>query len=308
MIRDRLARRGAAIQRAAPAPRTPVAPSFAVPRAASNLVTVTWVGHSSCLVQIGGRNVLTDPVWSERASPFALIGPRRKIEPGVDFEALPPIDLVLISHNHYDHLDDRTVRRLATAHPTAHWFAPLGVADFLETRGVAEMTELDWWQETRTHDAHVACGPAQHFSGRGLRDRDATLWCSWVVEVGGRRMFFGGDTGYHPEFHEIGQRYGPFDVSILPIGAYEPRWFMRPVHMDPEEAVAAFEALGSSHAEAARRCVMVPIHWGTFKLTTEPLDEPPKRLRVAWERARLPGPHLWILTAGETRVRPALIP
>lgn len=282
-------------------PRVAAAPALVHPRAAANVLAVTWVGHTTCLVQVGGLNILTDPVWSARASPIPFLGPKRRIDPGIAIEALPPLDLVLLSHNHYDHLDLRTVRRLAARHPQAHWLAPLGVAALLERRGVTKLTELDWWQETRVGSARIACVPAQHFSGRGLRDRDATLWCGWTVAVAEWTMFFAGDTGLHPEFRAIGERYGPFDVALIPIGAYDPRWFMRPVHMDPEEAVAAFTQLTGASANAGRRCVMVPVHWGTFKLTDEPMDEPPERTRAAWANAGLSGADLWLLRPGETR-------
>lgn len=280
---------------------TRVAPSFHTPRADADALTVTRVGHSTCLVQLGAINVLTDPVWSERASPLPFLGPKRWVSPGVDLDALPPIDLVLISHSHYDHLDDRTVRRLAASHPHAHWLAPLGVAPLLRRRGAARVAELDWWQETRAGAARVTCTPAQHFSGRGLGDRNATLWCGWVVRTARWALFFGGDTGLHPEFRAIGERCGPFDVTLLPIGAYDPRWFMRPVHMDPEEAVEAFVRLDATPDRAAQGGVMVPIHWGTFKLTDEPMDEPPRRTRAAWRAVGLPDEELWILRHGETR-------
>ncbi|HET7565378.1 MAG TPA: MBL fold metallo-hydrolase [Gemmatimonadaceae bacterium] len=291
-------------ERPAPPDRSAFAratPSFAVPRARRDALTATRVGHSTVLMQLGALNVLTDPVWSERASPFTFAGPRRWVAPGVAFDALPPIDLVLISHSHYDHLDDRTVRRLIAAHPDAHWLAPLGVAAWLMRRGARQVTELDWWQEARMGDARIACLPAQHFSGRGLGDRNATLWCGWVVKALDWTMCFAGDTGLHPEFRAIGERYGPFDATLLPIGAYDPRWFMRPVHMDPEEAVQAFLELNGSTGRVERGHVMVPIHWGTFKLTDESMDEPPRRVRTAWERAGLDDDALWVLRVGETR-------
>jgi len=271
-----------------------VASSFAAPRAPVDRVTVTWVGHASVLLQLGGLNILTDPMWSARAAPLGPLGPRRWVAPGVPFDALPPIDLVLQSHNHYDHLDDRTVRRLAGAHPDARWLVPLGLAAFVAARGVQSVTELDWWQERVIGPVRAACVPAQHFSGRGFRDRGATLWCGWALAAGDppRRVCFAGDSGLHPEFGAIGERYGPFDVALLPIGAYEPRWFMRYVHMNPEEAVLACRALGAR--------VMIPIHWGTFKLTDEAMDEPPVRARAAWRAAGLPGNSYHQLAHGET--------
>jgi N-acyl-phosphatidylethanolamine-hydrolysing phospholipase D len=270
-------------------------PQFAAPRAAPDRLIVTWIGHSSFLLQVGGRNVLTDPVWSDRASPVGFAGPRRWVAPGIEFTALPPIDLVLLSHNHYDHLDDRTVRRLAARHPRATWVVPLGVAGFVRRRGARDVSEHDWWQETRVGPTLVACTPAQHFSSRGFGDRGATLWCGWSVITDRHRVFFAGDTAYHPDFARIGERYGPFDVVLLPIGGYEPRWFMRAVHMNPEEAVRAFGDLGGD------RSVMIPMHWGTFKLTDEALDEPPVRARAAWGAAGLPPERFWLLAHGESR-------
>ena len=275
-------------------------PAFARPRAPTEAVTVTWVGHSTVLVQIGGVNVLTDPMWSERASPLSWAGPRRWVAPGVELDALPPLDLVLLSHNHYDHLDDRTVRRLAARHPSARWAVPLGLAAFVRERGAREVSELDWWEETAVSGAQVVCAPAQHFSARGLGDRMRTLWCSWVVRVSGRALYFGGDSAYHPDFATIGARYGPFDVTLLPIGAYEPRWFMRVVHMDPDEAAQAFLELNACRTSAPP-AVMVGIHWGTFKLTDEPMDEPPRRAERAWRAAGLPAGDLWVMRQGETR-------
>lgn len=276
------------------------APSFASPRARPGELTATWVGHSTVLVQIGGLNVLTDPMWSRRASPFRWVGPRRLTPPGVALEQLPPIDLVLLSHNHYDHLDADSVRALAGQHPDARWMAPLGLSPLLERLGARRVTELGWWDETTAGDALVASVPAQHFSARGVRDRRRTLWCGWVVRAGGHALYFAGDTGRHPEFRSIGERFGPFDLSLLPIGAYEPRWFMRPVHVDPEEAVHVFLELNAG-APPAHRAVALGIHWGTFQLADEPVLEPPARTRAAWRAAALDERDLWILRHGETR-------
>jgi N-acyl-phosphatidylethanolamine-hydrolysing phospholipase D len=234
-------------------------------------------------------------MWSARASPLRFLGPRRWVPPGIAFADLPAIDLVLQSHNHYDHLDDRTIRRLGRAHPEATWLVPSGLAAFVRDRGAGRVTELDWWQEAAVGPVRVACTPAQHFSGRNFRDRGATLWCGWALAASppaARRVFFAGDTGHHLEFGSIGARYGPFDLALLPIGAYEPRWFMRYLHMNPEEAVAACRALGAR--------AMVPIHWGTFKLTDEAMDEPPLRAQAAWRAAGLPVEGYRQLLHGET--------
>ena len=257
-------------------------------------VTVTWVGHATFLLQIGGLNVLTDPMWGPRASPVSWAGPRRHRPPGLAFDALPPIDLVVQSHDHYDHLDEPTVRRIVARWPDARWMAPLGLSGLLGSWGVRDVRELDWWEAARERDVTVTSTPAQHFSGRGPRNRDGTLWCGWSVRAGDRAVWFAGDTGYHPEFAAIGTRCGPFDLVLLPVGAYEPRWFMRPMHMNPEDAVQAYQDLRTT-------APMVPMHWGTFKLTDEPLAEPPVRTAAAWRAAALPAAALWILTPGETR-------
>lgn len=309
-LRDllRWRRERAALERTTPADRPTferAKPGFHLPRAPLDLLTATWVGHSTVLVQLDGLNILTDPIWSDRASPISWLGPRRWVPPGVALESLPPLDLVLISHNHYDHLDAPTVRRLARLHPQAHWLVPLGLVPLLRRLGARQITELDWWEETIVAGARVACTPAKHFSARGLTDRLRTLWCGWTVRAASHALFFAGDTGYHPDFAAIGKRYGPFDIVLIPIGAYDPRWFMRPVHMDPEEAVRAYIELSSgslpSPGAQRPRSVAVGIHWGTFKLTDEAMDEPPKRALAAWRAAGLPEEDLWILKHGETR-------
>jgi len=281
-----------------------VTPAYATPRAAPDRLTATWVGHSTVLLQVGGLNVLTDPMWSRRASPLWFAGPKRLTPPGVDFDALPPIDVVLQSHNHYDHLDSRTVRRIAKRYPDAQWFAPLGLPPKLRKWGVRKVAEHDWWQTAEHRQgaaaATIGCAPAQHFSARGLRDRNKTLWCGWTIETAGRRVYFAGDTGLHPEFATIADRFGPFDLVLLPVGAYEPRWFMRRVHMNPEDALEAYKALRGPYADVPSP-TMLAIHWGTFRLTDEPADEPPVRMKRRWEEAGLNESILWVLKHGETR-------
>jgi N-acyl-phosphatidylethanolamine-hydrolysing phospholipase D len=286
-------------------------PSFATPRAAADALTATWVGHSTFLLQVGGLNVLTDPVWSERASPVSFAGPRRWTPPGVSFDALPPIDVVLVSHDHYDHLDEPTVRRLVREHPGAHWLAPLGVARWLRKRGAGSVAEHDWWESAEILregvTARATCVPAQHFSGRSAGRRNDTLWCGWTLRAGERAVYYVGDTGYFPELGECARRGGgPFDLVLMPVGAYDPRWFMRPVHNDPEDAVRAYRDVvagtrSTAAAAAAPPPVMGAMHWGTFKLTDEPMDEPPRRTREAWERAGLPAELLWVPAFGETK-------
>lgn len=277
-------------------------PSFEGPRARPGDLTATWVGHSTVLLQIGAVNVLTDPMWSDRASPVAFAGPKRWVPPGIAFEDLPPIDVVVQSHNHYDHLDARTVETIADAFPTAAWRVPLGLAGFVRAHGATQVEQLDWWGETEAAGLCVVCVPAQHFSGRGLRDRNATLWCGWTLADERRRVLFAGDTGYHPQFRVIGERLGPFDLALMPVGAYEPAWFMRPAHLNPEEAVQAFRELnGRGGGELSSRRVMLPIHFGTFKLTDEAMDEPPAWTRRAWREAGRAEEDLWLLAHGETR-------
>jgi N-acyl-phosphatidylethanolamine-hydrolysing phospholipase D len=278
---------------------TRATPSFDAPRAAHDEITVTWVGHATFLIQVGGLNVLTDPVWSDRASPVWWAGPRRWVEPGIDFDALPPVDIVLISHDHYDHLDRRTLRRLVRDHSRATWMVPLGVASLVGRPG--RLYELDWWDEAMVADIRLACVPAQHTSARGVRDRGRRLWCGWVIATPESRIYFAGDTAYYQEIVQVAAGYGPFDVTLLPIGGYEPRSYMRYLHMNPEEAVQTFGDLRAASPPATQLGVFVPMHWGTFKLTDEAMDEPPRRVRRAWREAELPDDALWLLRHGETK-------
>jgi N-acyl-phosphatidylethanolamine-hydrolysing phospholipase D len=306
--RPRHWRRGSAAARRTFARRfAPVAPTFPGPRAAPTDLVATWIGHATFLIQIGGRNLLTDPIWGERASPIAWAGPRRWLPPGVDFTGLPPIDAILISHNHYDHLDEPTVQRLVGLTPPPRWYVPLGVGAWLERRGARGVTELDWWGEARWDDPPftaaltLTAAPAQHFSGRGVADHNRTLWCGWVVRAGSRAVWFVGDTGRHPVFGDIGRRLGPFDAVLMPIGAYDPRGFMGPVHVSPEDAVAGYAEAAAGAPAGGPTPVMAGMHWGTFRLTDEPMDEPPARALAAWQAARLAPDRLWLPRAGETR-------
>jgi N-acyl-phosphatidylethanolamine-hydrolysing phospholipase D len=272
---------------------------YVVPRGAPDVFTITWVGHTSFLIQLAGLNVLIDPIWSERASPVQFAGPRRWVPPGIDFDRLPPIDAVILSHDHYDHLDSTTVSRLAQRYPAANWYVPLGLGDFLHHRGAREVTERDWWEESVFGELRLACVPAQHFSGRTLGRRNTTLWCGWVLRSEERSVFFAGDTALHPEFASIAARYGPFDMVILPIGAYEPRWFMGAVHMSPQDCMAALVQIDLG--QQGKRLLVTAAHWGTFKLTDEPMDEPPRLMRDLWQTAGRHAEDLWIIQHGETR-------
>ena len=238
-------------------------------RANGRSPTVTWVGHATLLVQIDGVNILTDPHWGERASPVGFAGPRRLLPPGIRFEDLPDIDVVVISHDHYDHLDEGTVRRLAREH-RPRFFVPLGIKAWLAERGIDDVVELDWWQSASFGGLEIHCTPAQHSSGRTLTDQNLRLWSSWVVLGRDRRLYFAGDTGYYAGLAEIGQRLGPFDLALIPIGGYKDFARHHPNHVNPEEAVQLFEDVDGQ--------LMVPMHWGTFVLNREPAHEPPTRL------------------------------
>ena len=240
----------------------------AVLRANGAQPTVTWVGHATLLVQLDGVNILTDPIWSDQAGPLGL-GPRRLVPPGLRFEDLPPIHAVVISHDHYDHLDLRTVQRLAREHaPT--FFVPLGVQEWFADRGITGVVELDWWHSRVHRGVSFVATPAQHGSGRGLADQNLRLWSSWAVLGRERRFFFAGDTGYTPGLAEIGRRLGPFDVAAIPIGGYSAFTALHPNHVSPEEAAQLLEDVQGR--------LMVPMHWGTFALNREPYREPPERL------------------------------
>jgi L-ascorbate metabolism protein UlaG (beta-lactamase superfamily) len=238
---------------------------------AAHKIAATFVGQSTFLLQMHGANVLTDPVWSERASPVRWAGPRRVRRPGLDFERLPPIHLVLISHNHYDHMDLPTLRRLRQR------FDPLfvtgsGNGRYLRKRGLARIEELDWWQTLPASGGlTVTMTPAQHFSRRGLFDHLRTLWGGFALTAGEKRVYFTGDSGYGVHFPEIRRRLGRIDLALLPFGAYDPRWLMRVAHMNPEEAVRA-------HLDLAPR-LSIGMHFGTFQLTDEAIDEPVEELR-----------------------------
>lgn len=255
-------------------------------------LAATFINQSTFLLQVNGINLLTDPVYSDRVGPFNLAGPRRVRPPGVPLEALPPIQCVLVSHNHYDHLDLPTLKRLA-----GRW-APLivtglGNGRLLRRHGVQAVVELDWWQaHVVWPGVRVVYVPAQHFSCRGLHDRDRALWGGFVVEAGGRRIYFAGDSGYAGHFREIGRRYGPVDLALLPIGAYEPRWFMHKAHIDPAEAVRA-------HLDVRAR-LSLAMHFGTFRITDEGIEDPIHALRQALEAYGVPPEQFRVPQFGQT--------
>lgn len=252
------------------APLPSMDPLDAWRRAPGSGLRATWLGHSTVLIEIDGLRVLTDPVWGPRASPSRLMGPKRFQPVPVRLSAMPPLDLVLISHDHYDHLDYPTIRALARQ--DVPFVTPLGVGAHLEAWGVpaARITELDWWQTcTLPHaDLAVHAAPSQHFSGRGFKDRNATLWASLVIESPRHRVFFSGDTGLTTEYAAIRERLGPFDLVMLEVGAFHPTW--GDIHLGPGNALKALDLLGGG--------AFLPVHWGTFNLAVHDWDEPAETL------------------------------
>ena len=302
-----------------PAPREPIArtpPDLAFIHAnakagAAMQPAVTWIGHATVLAQVGGLNVLTDPIFSERASPVQFAGPKRHQPPGVALEELPRIDLVVASHNHYDHLDEASIRQLNAQEGGAPLFvAPLGLEGWLRSKGVSRAMELDWWGSHTIHapagDVEVMLLPSQHWSSRGLHDRMLTLWGGFAVMAPDCHLFYAGDTGYSRDFTDIRERLagrqagGGFDIALLPIGAYEPRWFMAEQHVNVHEAVKIHRDLGAKRS--------LGVHWGTFELTDEPLDEPPRQLTVERSAAGVADEDFFVLAIGETRRIPRRSP
>lgn len=304
----RLAREGAARPGPGALDAVPLLPfePGPLPAVDAGTVAVTWAGHASWVIRIGGLTVLTDPVWSRR-----ILGTPARITPvGVRWEELPPIDAVVISHNHYDHLDAPTLRRLPRDTPM---FVPAGLARWCRRRRFTRVTELDWWEaaELPRGESRTSAGtgpgtstgtvrfdfvPAHHWSKRTLTDTCRSLWGGWVLSDGttGRRVYFAGDTGYGHWFQEIGRRHPGIDLALLPIGAYEPRWWLSDVHADPEEAVRACQDVGARN--------MAPMHWATFVLSAEPVLEPLERVRAAWRRTGRPREQLWDLPVGSSRL------
>lgn len=254
-------------------------------------VAVTFIGHATWLIQTASANILTDPMYSQRAGPLNMMGPRRVRRPAVPFDDLPPISIVLLSHNHYDHCDRPTLRRLAERFDPLV-LTPLGNGPLVRSTGVRKVDELDWWDEAPSSPLAVTLTPAHHFSARTPFDRNRALWGGFMLTIAGLRVYFAGDTAYAPLFGEIRRRFGPIDLALLPIGAYEPRWFMRAVHMNPEEAVQAHLDLESSAS--------LGMHFGTFQLTTEGIDEPVRGLERACRARNVPLAQFRTLGFGES--------
>jgi L-ascorbate metabolism protein UlaG (beta-lactamase superfamily) len=263
---------------------TPVCPNDGAALAAAS-PSLTWVGHATYALRLGGKMIVTDPVWSERVGLQ-----RRRAPPGVALERMPRIDVVTVSHAHYDHLDLPTLRRIG---PEALYVVPRDVGDILRGAGLLRVVELDWWQTHEQDGLRITLVPAQHWSMRMPWDRNKRLWGGFVVEGAEGRVYHAGDTAFSERvFSEIGARFPAIDWAMFPIGAYDPEWFMQGQHINPEEALQAFEILG-----AKTFCAM---HWGTFKLTDEPLGEPPARLRAAWDRRGGASARLRVPDVGET--------
>lgn len=254
---------------------------------------VTWIGHATVLVQMDHVTFLTDPIWADTASPVSFTGPRRFVAPGLAIEALPPVDFVVVSHNHYDHLDLASLTALAERDATTRFFVPLGNGALLRKNGIANVVELDWGEARAFEGVRIFCLPAQHWSKRGLSDDNEALWSSWAVIGPERRFYFAGDTGYSDSFARIAEVLGSFDLAAVPIGAYEPVAMMEASHLNPEQAVRA-----ALDVKARRALAM---HFGTFDLSDEPLDEPPRRFRDAAEASALGREAAWVLRIGETR-------
>lgn len=238
-----------------------------------------WLGHSTFLLELNGHTILTDPIFSDRASPVSFAGPKRYVPHPIDYQTLPEIDSVVISHDHYDHLDEATVAMLGN---NSHYYVPLGLKGWFLEQGISaeNVTELDWWQSSDKQKVRFTALPSQHWSGRGLFNRNATLWASWLIETPEKRVWFAGDTGYNPhDFKEIGEKIDDIDLALIPIGAYSPRHFMKVHHVNPQEAVQIHQDVGAR--------LSVGMHWGTFPLTAEAPAEPASLLLKETEKLGL---------------------
>jgi L-ascorbate metabolism protein UlaG (beta-lactamase superfamily) len=274
-----------------PWPRAVEVPLHRPPALDGADAVVTFIGHSTFLIQTAAGNILTDPMYSDRAGPLNLVGPRRVRQPAVAFDDLPAISVVLLSHNHYDHCDLQTLRKLARRFDPLV-ITPLGNDALVRSAGIRRVEALDWWQDAQTAPLPIELTPAYHFSARSPFDRNRALWGGFVLTAGATRLFFAGDTAYGPLFRQIRERSGPIDLALLPIGAYEPRWFMQVVHMNPAEAVQAHLDLDASQS--------VGMHFGTFRLTTEGIDEPLRALDEACRANGVPSSRFGTLSFGES--------
>jgi L-ascorbate metabolism protein UlaG (beta-lactamase superfamily) len=272
-------------------PRRIPVPAVQPPDRGDSPVVVTFIGHATFLIQTPQGNILTDPMYSRRAGPFNIAGPARVREPAVRFNDLPPIAVVLLSHNHYDHCDKPTLRYLARRFDPLV-VTPLGNGALVRSCGLRQVEELDWWEAAARAPFQVAVTPARHFAARTPWDRNRALWGGFVVTAGERRIYFAGDTAYADFFPAIPSRFGSLDLALLPIGAYEPRWFMQAVHMNPDEAVRAHLAVGAAES--------IGMHFGTFQLTTEAIDEPQRALAAACRQAGLAPGRFRTLDFGES--------
>lgn len=238
---------------------------------------VWWLGHAAMLLRLNQRYLLIDPALSARASPLPFAGPKRKSPPPLLIHQLPRLDYVLISHNHYDHLDLATVKRIIRRFPDVAFVVPLGLESWFKRRGARRVHQLDWWQSQQAEDLTLTAVPARHWSMRTLYDRNRSLWCGWVIRSKTLNFWFSGDSGFSENLAEIPRRLGPFNLAALPVGAYAPKWFMESSHMDPDHAVSLWRLIGQP--------LTLPVHWGVFELADESLDEPPAELMRAIQRS-----------------------
>lgn len=258
-----------------------------------NEANLTFINHSTFLIQLNGINIITDPVYSKRVSPISFIGPKRVHEPGIPFESLPPIQVVIISHNHYDHLDIETLKNLEKEFQPI-FIVPLGDEILLKKEGITNIIPLDWYQNFKIQDTEIIFTPTQHWSRRGLLDTNKSLWGSYIIRKGEKKIYFGGDAGYSKYYKDIYKRYGAMDLSLLPIGAYAPRWFMQDMHMDPEEAIWAHQDLKSRQS--------IGIHFGTFQLTNEAREEPTQKLQMHLKSQQISQDDFLVLRPGQSQL------
>ena len=251
-----------------------------------------WIGHSTFLIKKDGLTILTDPVFSDRASPFRRLGPKRLIPPSLNIQDLPPIDIITISHNHYDHLDIRSLKKISKKYPKVVFLIPKGDLDIFDQRNIENVFEFEWWQDIDFKNHTFTFTPVKHWSARGLFDRNESLWGAWFISSRDYSIYHAGDTGYSKDFKETQRRLGPPKYAFIPIGAYDPEWFMSASHVNPEEAIKIMQDLGAKNSYG--------MHWGTFTLTAEDTLDPPKRLSEAIKKKNIK--NFNVLTPGEVIV------